>query len=213
MSFNVDEEVAMMSRVDNEKQRMAEQQRELDQLPKAIDVTYVGDNLSGYSHKGRSRVRSNDPYRFYQNIPIRITDPVDVKYFLRRTSDNFDVKVVDGNEVAQPITPKVEEVSAPTVDPEIEAQKKKAEEIMEKQKEEAKAEEVKVEEAKVEEDSSEALEETGLSLKIRNRIVDAGYDSLDKIANAKIEDLIEIEGVGQVTAEKIQATAIAKLNK
>jgi transcription termination factor NusA len=105
--------------------------------------------------------------------------------------------------------PKVEVQSEPVLDAELEKQKAKAEEIA--KKEEAKKEEVKEEVKSV--DTGEALEETGLSLKIRNRIVEAGFNSLEKIANAKLEDLMEVDGVGQVTAERIQAQAQAKLKK
>jgi len=223
MSFRVDEEVAMLSRTQAEKQRLLAQEKELAGLPKAINVTYIGSDLSGYSHKGRSRQRSNDPYRFYQNIPIKITIPVDIKYFLNRANPSlFKVEIVNVSdlevkqevkeEVIEPKAEVVEETKDAGLDPEYESQKELVEKIMEEQKqvEEVPEEEVQ-EEIKEEESSSEALEETGLSLKIRNRIVEAGYDSLEKIANAKIEDLIEIEGVGQVTAEKIQSTAVTKL--
>jgi hypothetical protein len=88
MSFRVDEEVAMLSRTQAEKQRLLAQEKELAGLPKAINVTYIGSDLSGYSHKGRSRQRSNDPYRFYQNIPIKITIPVDIKYFVEFKCSN-----------------------------------------------------------------------------------------------------------------------------
>ena len=206
MSFNVEDEIAMLNYKEVQKTKLARQEAELEQLPKAINVTYIGDLQSGYSHKGRSRQRSNDPYRFYKDIPITITDPADVKYFyLRANKEIFKVELVE----AGVSKPKVEVQSEPVLDAELEKQKAKAEEIA--KKEEAKKEEVKEEVETV--DTGEALEETGLSLKIRNRIVEAGFNSLEKIANAKLEDLMEVDGVGQVTAERIQAQAQAKLKK
>ena len=54
---------------------------------------------------------------------------------------------------------------------------------------------------------------SGIGKKIQKALSRAGYDTMDKIANAKYEDLIRIEGIGKKTAEKIIASAKGNTTK
>lgn len=238
MSFDNNTEIAMWNYKENEKSRLHAQEQEFDGLPKAITVTYIGDNSNGFSHKGRSRFRSNDPYWFYPGKPVLVKDPVDVKYFYKvANKEMFSVEIVNEAEII------AKSKNKPTINSDFEDQKAQAEKIMKEQKEEvveaeviaevveqeiveeveveAKVVEQKVEEPIVEESeeveeqpslsASDVLSDIGLSLKIRNRIIEAGFDEVEKLSNANLDDLISIDGVGQVTAEKIKSVASEKL--
>jgi len=53
----------------------------------------------------------------------------------------------------------------------------------------------------------EVFELPGVGAKMTARLIDAGYDDLEKMAAATIEELTQIEGVGEKTAEKIKDVA------
>ena len=44
-------------------------------------------------------------------------------------------------------------------------------------------------------------------MKLTARLIDAGYDDLEKMAGATLEQLTAIEGIGEKTAEKIKDVA------
>lgn len=52
---------------------------------------------------------------------------------------------------------------------------------------------------------------SGIGPKIAERLVEAGFDTLDRLAQATVDDLITVEGIGPKTAAKI-ATAIQELS-
>ncbi|MHA2033309.1 MAG: helix-hairpin-helix domain-containing protein [Candidatus Kariarchaeaceae archaeon] len=47
----------------------------------------------------------------------------------------------------------------------------------------------------------------GVSSSIEKTLYEAGYDTLEKIAIAKINDLDKLQGIGKVTAKKIIKSA------
>jgi N utilization substance protein A len=53
----------------------------------------------------------------------------------------------------------------------------------------------------------------GIGEKILTTLIEAGYDSLDKIGSATIEQLTQIKGIGAKKAEKIIASAQERLSK
>ncbi|HTB35357.1 MAG TPA: transcription termination factor NusA, partial [bacterium] len=53
----------------------------------------------------------------------------------------------------------------------------------------------------------EVFELPGVGAKMTARLIEAGYDDLEKMAAATIEELTQIEGVGEKTAEKIKDVA------
>jgi N utilization substance protein A len=53
----------------------------------------------------------------------------------------------------------------------------------------------------------------GIGEKISNSLIEAGYDSLEKIKDAKPEQLTKIKGIGAKKAEKIIASAKERLSK
>ncbi len=62
-------------------------------------------------------------------------------------------------------------------------------------------------EAEVEEELPSLNNLPGVGKKIKDALINAGYNRLEDIANAKKEDLIKIEGIGKVTARKIITAA------
>lgn len=81
-------------------------------------------------------------------------------------------------------------------------------EVAEEKKEEKEAEEVAEEER---EPSLDDLPRVGK--KTKEALINAGYDSLEKIADANPADLVKIEGIGKATAEKIVTAAKELLGK
>ena len=53
----------------------------------------------------------------------------------------------------------------------------------------------------------EVFELPGVGAKMTARLIEAGYDDLEKMAAATVEELTQIEGVGEKTAEKIKDVA------
>ena len=53
----------------------------------------------------------------------------------------------------------------------------------------------------------EVFELPGVGAKMTARLIEAGYDDLEKMAAATVEELLRIEGVGEKTAEKIRDVA------
>ena len=76
----------------------------------------------------------------------------------------------------------------------------------------AEAAEAAEEEAEVEEELPSLDNLPGVGKKIKDALINAGYNRLEDIANAKKEDLIKIEGIGKATAGKI-ITAAKELTK
>jgi DNA repair protein RadC len=52
----------------------------------------------------------------------------------------------------------------------------------------------------------------GLGKKAEN-LKDAGIDSVEKLANAKVDDLLRIKGIGKVSAQKFTKKLLKKLTK
>jgi len=67
---------------------------------------------------------------------------------------------------------------------------------------------VPAQESPVKEESIESLE--GVGKKTISALLAAGYDTIDKIRGAKVEDLVKLDGVGEKTAEKIIKSAGGK---
>jgi N utilization substance protein A len=53
----------------------------------------------------------------------------------------------------------------------------------------------------------EVFELPGIGAKLTARLIESGYDDLEKMAAASVEDLLKIEGIGEKTAEKIRDVA------
>jgi excinuclease UvrABC nuclease subunit len=47
----------------------------------------------------------------------------------------------------------------------------------------------------------------GVGKKVEKALVEAGYDTVEKIKALTIDDLIKVEGIGKKTAEKILKSA------
>jgi hypothetical protein len=77
------------------------EQDELDRMPSAIKVTYIGEN-SPYYHKGRSKKAKRDPYCFNKDVPKVISEPADVKYFMIKSKVEgsvFETEVISDEEL------------------------------------------------------------------------------------------------------------------
>ena len=61
--------------------------------------------------------------------------------------------------------------------------------------------------AEAAEGDEEVFELPGVGAKLTARLIDAGYDDLEKMAAATVEELIAIDGIGEKTAEKIKDVA------
>lgn len=57
------------------------------------------------------------------------------------------------------------------------------------------------------------LELEGVGKKVRDTLVEGGFDSPEKIAKAKVEDLVKFKGIGKKGAEKIIASAKKVIKK
>lgn len=58
----------------------------------------------------------------------------------------------------------------------------------------------------------ELISVEGVDDKLVGDLIDAGFDSVDKLSDAAEADLVAIKGIGQKTAEKIIASAIDLFN-
>jgi N utilization substance protein A len=54
---------------------------------------------------------------------------------------------------------------------------------------------------------------SGISERLRNNLVEAGYDTADRLSRARVVDLIEIEGIGEKTAVKVIEAAKEKIRE
>ena len=59
----------------------------------------------------------------------------------------------------------------------------------------------------IENQENEIFQLDGVGQKVKEDLLAAGFDSIDKLANASIDDLVMINGVGKKTAEGISAKA------
>ena len=53
----------------------------------------------------------------------------------------------------------------------------------------------------------------GVGKKAEKTLIDAGFDTIDKIAGADITDIVKLEGIGKKTAEKIINSAKEKMKE
>jgi N utilization substance protein A len=79
--------------------------------------------------------------------------------------------------------------------------------MAEEQLREASQELAAQEAAEAAEADEEVFELPGVGAKLTARLIDAGYDDLEKMAGATLEQLTAIEGIGEKTAEKIKDVA------
>ncbi|MCM8782314.1 MAG: helix-hairpin-helix domain-containing protein, partial [Candidatus Omnitrophica bacterium] len=63
---------------------------------------------------------------------------------------------------------------------------------------------------KSEEEKPSIAELDGVGKKIMATLIKAGFDTIEKIKNATVEDLVRLEGIGKKTAEKIINSATSK---
>lgn len=85
---------------------------------------------------------------------------------------------------------------------------KRIKELKEKEEKEKKEKEGRVKKAR-----SEILELEGVGKKTAAILIEAGFDAIQKIAEAKLEDLTKLSGIGKKTAEKILNSAKGKPSK
>ncbi len=83
-------------------------------------------------------------------------------------------------------------------------------ELKEKNKEKEKAasnltkkDETESSEAAVESDTLDSIEIEGVGKKIKEKLIESGFNTITKIKSATLEDLVKIEGIGAKTAERI----------
>jgi hypothetical protein len=79
----INEEIAVLEWKRLQKHKEAVQQKEYDALPKRIYVTYTGSE-NQFMHTGRSRAARRNPFHFQKGIPFEITQPEDIKFFMKQ---------------------------------------------------------------------------------------------------------------------------------
>ena len=56
-------------------------------------------------------------------------------------------------------------------------------------------------------EEEEVFELPGIGAKLTAALIEAGFDDLEKMAAAPVEELVKIDGIGEKTAEKIRDVA------
>ncbi|MHA2504607.1 MAG: helix-hairpin-helix domain-containing protein [Candidatus Kariarchaeaceae archaeon] len=82
------------------------------------------------------------------------------------------------------------------------------EESKEESKEEPKEEKPKAKSKAKAKATGKSLDDLdGMTAKVKEGLLEAGYDTVEKIASASLDDLVAVKGIGAKTAERLQTSA------
>ncbi|MBI5123849.1 MAG: KH domain-containing protein, partial [Candidatus Omnitrophica bacterium] len=150
--------------------------------------------------------RWNDDIKEYVKAAISPAEPQDIK--VNKETKRIEVIVPD-DQLSIGIGKHGQNVrlASKLIGWEIDIRGKEAKPSEEKKLEAQKAKEAKEGAAPEPRKESRLTDLEGVGPKIEKVLVDAGYDSVDKIKTLTVEDLTKLEGIGKKTAEKILKSA------